>query len=74
MGVVSADGSGTREVARIPGGMRAPRWSPDGRTLAMVFGSGLLLAGSQQSVVLVDAGLGPWHQLMMRLVDEVLNR
>jgi len=58
VGVASADGSGPREVARIPGGMRAPRWSPDGRRLAMVFGSGSLLAGAQQSVVLVDVETG----------------
>jgi Tol biopolymer transport system component len=52
--IASDDGSGVREVARVPGGMRAPRWSPDGRTLSMVAAPGSLLAGAQQSVFLVD--------------------
>ena len=29
VGVAAADGSDPREVAKVPGGMRAPRWSPD---------------------------------------------
>jgi Tol biopolymer transport system component len=56
--VASDDGSGVREVARVPGGMRAPRWSPDGSTLAMVAASGSLLAGAQQSVFLVGVESG----------------
>jgi Tol biopolymer transport system component/tRNA A-37 threonylcarbamoyl transferase component Bud32 len=58
VGVASADGSNAREVASLPAGLRAPRWSPDGRTLAMVTSSGSLLAGAQQPVVLVDVGSG----------------
>ena len=42
----------------VPAGLRAPRWSPDGRTLAMVTSSGSLLAGAQQPVVLVDVETG----------------
>jgi Tol biopolymer transport system component len=53
VGVASADGSDPREVAKVPGGMRAPRWSPDARTLAVVPAPGALLAGAQQGVVLV---------------------
>jgi serine/threonine protein kinase/Tol biopolymer transport system component len=53
VGVAGADGSLPREIARAPGGMRAPRWSPDGRTLAVVPAPGALLAGAQQGVVLV---------------------
>jgi serine/threonine protein kinase len=53
VGVAAADGSDPREVAKVPGGMRAPRWSPDGRTIAVVPVPGALLAGAQQGVVLV---------------------
>ncbi len=56
--VAAADGSGVREVARVPGGMRAPRWSPDGGTIAMVAAAGSLLAGAQQSVFLADVESG----------------
>jgi serine/threonine protein kinase len=58
VGFAPLDGSGEREVAKLPGGMSAPRVSPDGRTLALVFARGSLLAGSQQSVVLVDLASG----------------
>jgi Tol biopolymer transport system component len=58
VGVAAADGSGAREIARVPGGMRAPRWSPDGRSLAMVPAPGALLAGAQQGVVIVDVEKG----------------
>ena len=58
VGVVARDGSNPREVANVPAGLRAPRWSPDGRTLAMVTSSGSLLAGAQQPVVLVDVRSG----------------
>jgi Tol biopolymer transport system component len=58
VGVASADGSDPREVASVPAGLRAPRWSPDGRTLAMVTSSGSLLAGAHQPVVLVDVESG----------------
>ena len=53
VGVASADGSEAREVAKVPGGLRAPRWSPDARTIAAVPAPGSLLAGAQQGVVLV---------------------
>jgi Tol biopolymer transport system component len=58
VGVAAPDGSEEREVADVPAGLRAPRWSPDGRTLAMVTSSGSLLAGAQQPVVLVDVESG----------------
>jgi Tol biopolymer transport system component len=53
VGVAAADGSEPREVAKVPGGMRAPRYAPDGRTLAVVPAPGALLAGAQQGPVLV---------------------
>ena len=56
--VALVDGSDAREVASVPAGLRAPRWSPDGRTLAMVTSSGSLLAGAHQPVVLVDLESG----------------
>jgi Tol biopolymer transport system component len=41
--------------------MRAPRWSPDGRQIAVVPVSGALLAGAQQGVVLVGVEDGRVH-------------
>jgi Tol biopolymer transport system component len=38
--------------------MRAPRWSPDGKTIAMIPTTGALLAGAHQSVVLVELAGG----------------
>jgi serine/threonine protein kinase len=58
VGVAAADGSAAREVAKVPGGMRAPRWSPGGETIAMIPTTGALLAGAHQSVVLVDVASG----------------
>jgi Tol biopolymer transport system component len=56
--VVAADGSDAREVAKVPGGMRAPRWSPDGREIAVVPVPGALLAGAHQGVVVVGVADG----------------
>jgi Tol biopolymer transport system component len=56
--VAGADGSDVREVAKVPGGMRAPRWSPDGREIAVVPAPGALLAGAHQGVVIVGADDG----------------
>ncbi len=53
VGVAAADGSEPREVAKVPGGMRAPRMAPDGREVAVVPVPGSLLAGAQQGVVIV---------------------
>lgn len=58
IGVASADGSGAREVASEPGKLRGPRWSPDGKRLAAVFGSGSLAAAAHQCAVLVDVESG----------------
>jgi len=53
VGLAAADGSEPREVAKLPGGMRAPRVAPDGSTVAVVAGPGALVPGSKQGVVLV---------------------
>jgi Tol biopolymer transport system component len=58
VGLCGADGSEPREMAKAPGGLRAPRWSPDGRTIAMTPAIGTLLAGQKQSVTLVDVASG----------------
>ncbi len=58
VGLAAADGSEPREVAKLPGGMRAPRMAPDGRTLAVVAGPGALVPGSKQGVVLVGLDHG----------------
>jgi eukaryotic-like serine/threonine-protein kinase len=54
LAVAGADGSDMRDVAKVPGGMRAPRWSPDGREIAVVPVPGALLAGAHQGVVIVS--------------------
>jgi len=56
--VAAADGSEAREVAKVPGGMRAPRWSPDGREIAVGPVPGALLAGAHQGVVIVGVENG----------------
>jgi serine/threonine protein kinase len=58
VGVAAADGSEPREVAKVPGGMRAPRMAPDGREVAVVPVPGSLLAGAQQGVVIVGVDDG----------------
>ena len=59
--VVAADGNAPREVARVrEHALRWPRWSPDGRTIALV-DSGL--AGATRPIVLVDADGGPTREI-----------
>jgi Tol biopolymer transport system component len=58
VGVAQADGSEPREVAKVPGGLRAPRFSPDGRTIAVVPASGALVPGAKQGPVLVPVAGG----------------
>ncbi|MGE5124941.1 MAG: protein kinase domain-containing protein, partial [Betaproteobacteria bacterium] len=58
LGLARDDGSEAREIAKLPGGLRAPRVSPDGRTIALVPGTGALPAGAVQGVVLVDVAGG----------------
>ncbi len=54
VGLARDDGSEPRELAKLPGGLRSPRVSPDGGTVALVPGTGALPAGASQGVVLVD--------------------
>jgi len=63
LGLAGLDGTERREIARIPGGLSAPRVSPDGGTVALVYARGALLAGAQQSVVLVDVADGQTHSI-----------
>ncbi len=58
LGLSAVDGTGEREVAKLPGGWRAPRFSPDGATVALCPGAGGLLAGAHQSLTLVDLASG----------------
>ncbi len=58
IGIASADGTGVREVASEPGKLRGPRWSPDGKRLVAVFGSGSLAAAAHQCAVIVDVESG----------------
>jgi len=54
--VAASDGAGVRQIARFPGqALRWPRWSPDGRTIALV-DSGL--AGASRMIRLVDVATG----------------
>ncbi|HKF45230.1 MAG TPA: protein kinase [Thermoanaerobaculia bacterium] len=59
--VADADGSGAREIARIEGhALRWARWSPDGRTIALVDNG---LASASRPVLLVDAETGKTRQV-----------
>ncbi len=58
LGLSAVDGTGEREVAKLPGGWRAPRFSPDGATVALGPGAGGLLAGAHQGLTLVDLASG----------------
>ncbi|HJW15216.1 MAG TPA: protein kinase, partial [Thermoanaerobaculia bacterium] len=60
--VAAADGAGARELTRIEDhSLRWPRWSPDGRTIALV-DSGL--AGASRPVQLVDAETGKAREVV----------
>ena len=51
------DGSDIRELARLPGrALKPPRWSPDGRTLAVA--EAKFQAGQRMEIALVDAASG----------------
>jgi Tol biopolymer transport system component len=63
VGLCAADGSDPREVAKLPGGMRGPRVSPDGRSLALVALPGALPAGARRGVTLVDLASGAVRSL-----------
>jgi len=68
--VAGADGSGAREVARIPTGVIAPRWSPDGRRIVFTqtaVGAGSFSihsadvdGGALQTLVASSQGARPW--------------
>ncbi|HSP95024.1 MAG TPA: protein kinase [Thermoanaerobaculia bacterium] len=59
--VAASDGAGARELARIEDhSLRWPRWSPDGRAIALV-DSGL--AGASRPVQLVDAETGKTREV-----------
>ena len=60
--VAAADGAGARELTRIEDhSLRWPRWSPDGRTIALV-DSGL--AGASRPVQLVNAETGKAREVV----------
>jgi Tol biopolymer transport system component len=59
----SEDGSHIRELARVPGrALKPPRWSPDGRTIAVA--EARFQAGQRIEIALVDATTGRWRTLM----------
>jgi eukaryotic-like serine/threonine-protein kinase len=68
--VAAADGSGAREVVRIPTGVIAPRWSPDGRRIVFTqtaVGAGSFSihsadvdTGALETVVDSALGARPW--------------
>jgi eukaryotic-like serine/threonine-protein kinase len=59
--VAAADGAGARQIARVDDhALRWPRWSPDGRTIALVDNG---TAGAFRPVVLVDAETGRIRQV-----------
>ena len=59
--VAAADGVGARALARFENrNLRWPRWSPDGRSLAVVDAG---LGGAMRSLVVLDVGSGVWRGL-----------
>ncbi len=68
--IASADGSKSRSVATLKGGVNSPRWSPDGRNIALLYSEAAPAASGtdrvvnvgkeyqQQRLVLVDAKSG----------------
>ena len=59
----SEDGSRIRELARVPGrALKPPRWSPDGRTIAVA--EARFQAGQRIEIALVDATTGRSRILM----------
>jgi Tol biopolymer transport system component len=57
VGTAGPDGSGVRELARFPGrALVRPRWSPDGRTVALADEG--FQAGERTAMVLVDTESG----------------
>jgi Tol biopolymer transport system component len=68
--VATSDGSGSREVARIPTGVIAPRWSPDGKRIVFTqtaVGAGSfsihsvdMTSGSVETIVDSGQGARPW--------------
>jgi eukaryotic-like serine/threonine-protein kinase len=68
--VAAADGSGAREVARIPTGVIGPRWSPDGKRIVFTqtaVGSGSFsirsadaATGTLDTIVAPAQGARPW--------------
>ncbi|HTK28869.1 MAG TPA: protein kinase [Vicinamibacterales bacterium] len=63
VGIADADGAGAREVAFIAGrGLIAPRWSPDGKTIAAVNGLSTVSAGF--GIDLIDVAGSPPRRLV----------
>jgi eukaryotic-like serine/threonine-protein kinase len=59
--VAAPDGVGARALARFENrNMRWPRWSPDGRSLAIVDAG---LGGAMRSLVVLDVASGVWRSL-----------
>jgi eukaryotic-like serine/threonine-protein kinase len=58
VGVVALDGSAARDVAKLPGALRAPRVSPDGHRLALVPITAALRPGMAQGISIVDLESG----------------
>ena len=56
VGTAGPDGSRIRELARFPGALVHPRWSPDGKTVAAT--ETPLEVGKPTATLLIDAGTG----------------
>jgi dipeptidyl aminopeptidase/acylaminoacyl peptidase len=64
--IASADGASSRSLATLKGGAISPRWSPDGRTIALLFSEEI--AGVPESARVVRVGKN-YQQQRLALVD-----
>ncbi len=61
VGTTSPDGSRIRELARFPGFLVHPRWSPDGKTVAVT--ETPLEVGRRTATLLIDSDTGKFRRL-----------
>jgi eukaryotic-like serine/threonine-protein kinase len=63
VGLAASDGSEIRELARFPGALVHPRWSPDGKTIAVT--ETPLQVGEPTATLLIDPAIGRARRLSL---------
>ena len=71
VGIAASDGSRIRELARFPGSLVHPRWSPDGKTVAVTVTP--LQVGEPTKTLLIDPGTGRARQVSLPTVAGVFR-